>query len=77
MSDLWEAASEVDLNEVLRQIAAHADINWTANLWGATPLYIVAEEGHDAIVEVLLQHGAGLYQATDGRWSDAAIHSRL
>ncbi len=54
MSHLWKAASRGDLEEVLRQIAAHADINWAANLWGATPLFVAAQDGHGAVVEALL-----------------------
>jgi hypothetical protein len=35
MSGLWDAASRGDLEEVRRQIAAHADVNWAANQWGS------------------------------------------
>ncbi len=58
MPQLWRAALRGDLVEVLRQIAVHANINWAANQWGATQLFIAAQNGQGAIVEAILRHGA-------------------
>ena len=43
---------------------AGADVNKAADD-GETPLYVAAEVGHDAIVQVLIQAGADINMATD------------
>ena len=64
MSDLLHAAEAGDIEEVRRQLADHADVNWAANEWGTSPLIAASREGLGAIVELLLQHSANVNQAT-------------
>jgi ankyrin repeat protein len=62
MSDLYKAAARGKLDEVRRQIALRANINWTDEQ-GRTPLFVAAREGHGTVVEILVQHGATVDQA--------------
>ena len=55
---LWEAAERGDKAAVLHLAAWGADVDHRDPRHGATPLYIAAQNGHDAVVRALLDAGA-------------------
>lgn len=62
---LIDAARQGEYEKVLQLLNSNADINALArfeNGWLSTPLHEAARKGHRAIVELLLQHGADIYQ---------------
>jgi cytohesin len=48
-------------------LEAGADVN-KVNDNGMTPLYVGAQEGHEAILQALIEAGADISMATDTGW---------
>ena len=53
-------------------IEAGADVNKATDV-GATPLYIAAQNGHEAVVRALIELGADINKAKDDGWTPLFI----
>jgi len=55
---LWCAATLGRTNEVLKLLAAGADVDEKGGPTLNTPLFVAAHQGHEGILQILLLHGA-------------------
>ena len=57
-----------DVETIKPLVLAGIDINYP-NSKGITPLHVVAQEGHVAVAQILLQNGANLHARYDDLWT--------
>lgn len=70
--DLWRAAENGELNELVAILARGVDVN-ARNQHGMTALMRAAHQGHTAVVRALLEHGADPNAARNDKFTALAL----